>query len=210
VARIQRRRRVGCQLPCQIVQASGRHSDARVVTLSEGGLAVVSALRFEQGDPIWMRIAPRRGGPSIDVSAIVWNDRRAGSSARLRRLGCVVSDPSTAFLALLDRLEPAASRPAPTRPKGVCVALPKSNARQDEQAEQDLPRSREIQPPPKPEPEENLPYFRVRLQQIGGPRTRMLSVKARSATQAQQRALAELERICGDAGAWGVLEIRRI
>jgi hypothetical protein len=91
------------------------------------------------------------------------------------------------------------------------VAVPiRRDARPAEEAEADLPRSRELQPPPKREPEETLPYFRVRMKQIGGPRTRILTLRARSASHAEQLALDELARICSDAAGWGVLHIARV
>jgi hypothetical protein len=79
-----------------------------------------------------------------------------------------------------------------------------------DRVEPDLPRSRELQPPPKAEPLESLPYFRIRLKQIGGPRTRVLTLRARSATHAEKIALDELDRSVGGAEGWGILHIARI
>ena len=183
----------------------------RIVTLSEGGLAVVTDLGFDQGDPIRLLIKPDRRGKTISVSAIVWNDRSSaspGAQSRLRRYGCVVSHPSYSFLALLNRLAPEV--PQATRPEPVPIAVPRQRNLDTESVEPDLPRSREIQPPPKPEPEESLPYFRVRMKQIGGPRTRILTLRARSATQAETLALEELETICSDSEGWGILHIARV
>ena len=183
----------------------------RIVTLSEGGLAVVTDLDFDHGDPIRLVIKPDKGSKAISVSAIVWNDRSSassGSQSRLRRYGCVVSQPSYSYLALLNRLAPEI--PQATRPEPVPIAVPRQRNADSESVEPDLPRSREIQPPPKPEPEESLPYFRVRMKQIGGPRTRILTLRARSATQAETLALEELEAICSDAEGWGILHITRV
>jgi hypothetical protein len=168
----------------------------------------VTALDFDHGDSIQLRIQPGLGGRSICVSAIVWNDRspaRAGTSTRLRRYGCVVSQPTRSYLALLDQLAPKAPGPEP-----VPVAVPRPRDLESESIEPNLPRSREIQPPPKPEPEESLPYFRVRMKQIGGPRTRILTLRARSATQAETLAHAELATLCSDSEGWGILHIARI
>jgi hypothetical protein len=208
VGRITRRRRVRCKFSCEILQSSRRRVQGRIVTLSEGGLAVVTGLGFEQGDPIRLLIKPGLGGKSISVSGIVWNDRSAasaGTSSRLRRYGCIVSQPSRSYLALLDRLVPQATRPEP-----VPIPVPRPRDPAFESAEPNLPRSREIQPPPKPEPEESLPYFRVRMKQIGGPRTRILTLRARSATQAETLAHEELARLCSDSEGWGILHITRV
>jgi hypothetical protein len=178
------------------------------VTLSEGGLAVVGDLHFEQGDPIRLLVAPGGGAPPIKVSGIVWNDSAidGGSGrSRLRRLGSVVSHPSRSFLALIDRLDPPSDR-SETGP----IPIARPVAPLPDAPEPDLPRSRDLQPPPKPEPEESLPYFRVRMKQIGGPRTRILTLRARSATQAERLAHDELARVVSDAAGWGVLHISRI
>jgi hypothetical protein len=208
VGRITRRRRVRCKLSCEIAQSGRRRIPGRVTTLSEGGLAVLTDLRFEQGDPIHLKIKSGLGGKPIIVSAIIWNDRPSSGAdvkSRLRRYGCVISQPSRSYLALLDRLEPSSVRPDP-----VPVAVPRRRDTETESAEPDLPRSRELQPPTKREPEETLPYFRIRMKQIGGPRTRILTLRARSATQAETLALEELAKLCNDADGWGILHIARV
>jgi hypothetical protein len=209
LSRIKRQRRVGCRLKCEIVVAGRRgRVRGRVVSVSEGGLSVVADLDLEQGDTIRLLIEKDASRPPVKVSAIVWNDHSAsptGRASRLRRIGCVVSEPPRSFLALLGEVvsESATERPAP-----IPIARP---MRVDpEVVEFDLPRSRDLQPPPKSEPDETLPYFRVRLKQIGGPRTRVLTLRARSATQAERLALVELENICSDADGWGVLHIARL
>lgn len=209
MARIKRRRRVRCKLQCEIVQPNQRPVPARLVTLSEGGFAIITTLGLTQGESIRVLIKPDHGGSPIKVSGIVWNEEETASvssASRLHRLGCVVSEPPPAYLAILERLDPPSARPQP-----VPVAIPiRRTAEAEATAEVDLPRSRELQPPPKREPEESLPYFRVRMKQIGGPRTRILTLRARSASQAEQLALDELARVCSDAAGWGVLHIARI
>ena len=192
MSRIKRRRRVRCRLACEIIVSAKKRVAGRVITLSEGGLAVVTGLALEQGDPIRLVIDPN-GAKPIKVSAIVWNDSQPGSrgaGSSLHRIGCVISQPSDSYTALLERMLPV-SPPPQIRPQQVPVPIAKPRVRDfdGECAEADLPRSRELQPPPKLEPEESLPYFRIRLKQIGGPRTRIMTIQARSASQAEQRAL---------------------
>lgn len=208
VGRIQRRRRVRCKLACEIAQSNRRRIKARIVTLSEGGLAIVTDLDFDQGESIRLRIQPGLGRKSICVSAIIWNDRSPssyGNSSSLRRYGCVISEPTQSYLSLLDKLAPKAPRLEP-----VPIAVPRPRDLESESIEANLPRSREIQPPPKPEAEESLPYFRIRMKQIGGPRTRILTIRARSATQAESLAHDELETLCSDSEGWGILHISRV
>ena len=107
MARIARRKRVRCKLRCQII-AGRRPTEANIVSLSEGGLGVVAPMSLEQGDAIRLRILPPGRSEPLAVSGIVWNDqpaRVAKSGARLRLIGCVVSDPSRDFLSLFKRLD---------------------------------------------------------------------------------------------------------
>lgn len=174
------------------------------MSLSEGGLGIETHQRAEVGESVRLRILPRRPGATVSVEGIAWNDQPARSALHgggLRLLGVVVSDPPAAFLELLDELErrsaPAAARLERARPR------PATSAGQNEA---DLPRSRAPLPPPKPEPEESLPLFRVRLKQVGGPRTRVVVVRAHSAAEATERARAELDRAASlGATAWEVL-----
>lgn len=208
MARIKRRRRVRCKLSCDIAQPGRRRAQGRVVTISEGGLAVMTDLPLEQGDPIQLSIRSGLGGKPITISAIVWNDRSASSPVAptaLRRLGCVVSQPPRSYLTLLDRLCPEAPRK-----EAVPIAVPRRRDAVSETVEADLPRSRDLQPPLKREPEETLPYFRIRMKQIGGPRTRILTLRARSASQAEELAHAELSGACGTSEVWGILHIARV
>jgi hypothetical protein len=48
------------------------------------------------------------------------------------------------------------------------------------------------------------------MKQIGGPRTRILTLRARSATQAEVFAHLELAKICSNAEGWGILHIARV
>ena len=168
----------------------------------------VDAASERQGESIRVVIKPDNGGPAIKVTGIVWNEAESsgvGTSSRLHRLGCVVSEPPAAYIGILDRLAP------PSRPEPIPIAIPVRRPEpQPEAAEADLPRSRELQPPPKREPEETLPYFRIRMKQIGGPRTRILTLRARSASHAEQLALDELARVCRDSEGWGVLHVSRV
>jgi hypothetical protein len=208
MGRIQRRRRARCRLRCEIALAGRRRKQGRLVTLSEGGFAVVADLDLEQGDPIRLLVHPGAGASPVKVSGIVWNDIAADGGSgrsRLRRLGCVVSDPSRSFLELLDRLAPK-----PVQSERVAIPVARPRARVADVAEPDLPRSRDPQPPPKPEPDESLPFFRVRMKQIGGPRTRILTLRARSANQAEHLAHEELAQVVSGAEGWVILHIARV
>jgi hypothetical protein len=206
MARISRRHRVHCKLRCQIM-GGRRPVEASVVSLSEGGIGMVAPLRLEQGDSIRLRILPPGRTQPMDIGVIVWNDqpaRAAKPRADLRLLGCVVSDPSEDFLALVKRLD---RRPAPGAARQrIPVAKPKPPDTPVEETS-DLPRLREPVPPPKPEPEETLPTFRVRMKQIGGPRSRTIRLRARSVADAESIARSQLETRSDGSPAWELLEV---
>lgn len=168
------------------------------MSLSEGGFSVEAPLRVDQGDPLRVRILPHRKGRALEVEGIAWGDqpvRRARERAGgLRLLVCVLSDPPSEFLELLQGLLPRYTAPAerPVR------ALPRPHS---EPEEPNLPRSFEPLPPPKPKPVEELPFFRIRLKQTGGPRTRIVSIRARSTADAEALALEQC------SGPWKLLDV---
>jgi len=204
LARIQRRHRAACRLKCEILVSGPRRVRGRVVSISEGGLAVIADLDLQPGDPIRLMLEPELGTP-VKVSGIVWSDLSAspsGRSSQIRKFGCVVSEPTRPFRALLEALAPG----VPAR-RTVPVPLAPPRAVEPAGFNPDLPRSRELQPPPKLEPQERIPYFKVRLRQIGAPRTRILTLRARSATEAERIALDELDQTGAGPEAWGVLNV---
>lgn len=193
-------------MPCEVIEGRRSSVEATVVSLSEGGLGIEAPLRVEQGDPITLRLLPRRGERSVTVEGIVWNDRpirRSAKGTRLRLLGCILSDPPPDFNALIAEVEKRNAQP-----ERRATPILRQRAEPSPEPEADLPRSRAPLPPPKPEPEESLPGFRVRLKQVEGPRTRTVVVRARSLADAEERARAELAASNGGAtDGWEVLAV---
>jgi len=177
-----------------------------MLSVSEGGFGLETTARVEQGDPIRLRFQSQGALPEIEIEAIVWYDqpsRRSRGKGEQRFLGCVLPDRSPDFLGLFAEVE--RRNAPPERPLRAARPRP---APKPQAEDVDLPRSREPLPPPKPEPEETLPIFRVRLRQIGGPRTRTLSLRACSITQAAERARSELsESASAGSERWAVLEV---
>lgn len=180
-----------------------------MLSVSEGGFGLETTARVEQGDPIRLRFPAQGSLAELELEAIVWYDHpapRARGNAQQRLLGCVVADRSPSFLDLFAEVE---RRSAPPQ-RWVGAPRPR-NAQKLHTAEADLPRSRDPLPPPKPEPEEELPSFRVRLRQIGGSRTRVVSVRACSIRQAAECARSELSDATGPhADRWAVIEVTPI
>ena len=66
-------RRVRCRLACEIHGARKR-ATGTVLDMSEGGLAVQTALKADQGDTLRIRIQAA-GGP-LEVETLVWHSRQ--------------------------------------------------------------------------------------------------------------------------------------
>ena len=179
----------------------------RVVSIFEDELTVVAELALVKGDPIEMIIEPRSGVP-VEVSAIVCDDDSAspsGRSSRIRKLLCDVSAPSLSFLELVDALDPSSAEPGP---------LPNSRAHpvanDCDFIDPDLPCSRKLEPSHRTGPGDSISRFRVRLHQSGGPRTRMLTLRARSAIEAERIALQELGKLDSGAMGWDIRHVVRV
>jgi hypothetical protein len=177
-----------------------------VLRISEAGFGLETTQRVEQGESIRVRIRAHGAVSEVQVDAIVWYDHPAPNGYKkgaLRLLGCVLPDRSPPFLELFAAVErrntprerPTAKRHTRPEPKPCSEDV-------------DLPRSRDPLSPPKPEPEESLPCFRVQLRQVGGPRTRRVSVRACSMPQAAERALSQSsDPARRDSEVWEVLEV---
>jgi hypothetical protein len=166
--------RVRCRFPCEIL-VSGRSASGTVLDLSEGGLSVLAALEADQGTSLLIRLqAP--GGEPIEVEALVWHSRRVrdrttGKDASV--LGLMVSRAGQGYSRLA---APArAGAPEPVRP------------------------SHESEP--RELGEEELVGFRIRVKERSSPRTRILTLSAKSDEEARELAATHLE------DGWEVLEV---
>lgn len=192
----QRSERIRCHLPCEIHLRRRRKISATVTGLSEKGLRLETDQGIDQGNAFRICILPHRGDRAVRADAIAWSthERRTPGAGRNRFVvGFLVSDPSSAFLALIEevrRREDPAAGAVDVRKTTPCDGA--------------LPRPRSPLPPPKEEEEETLPRFRVRLKHGGSPRSRSATLRARSAREAERRALGDLEP------EWEVLEVVRL
>jgi hypothetical protein len=205
--RTARRSRVRCKLRCQIIRGR-RHVEGTVISLSEGGLGIVAPLQLDECDPIELRILPPGRTRDIEISGLVWYERPARIAqprAPLRMLGCVVSDLSGSLSALMTKLDPGST--APVARRQAPVREQKAIDRASKEA-LDLPRSREPLPPPKPDPEETLPRFKVRMKQVAGPRTRIVALRAQSVAEAARIARSQIDTSSDGSPAWELLEVK--
>lgn len=173
--------------------------------LSEGGLSIVGPVTPSQGEPVRIRLLPHRKRRAIDVNGLVWNVSPARGAHRqpgFSMVGCLVSDPPEAFRALFSQI--ATRMPAPASRTIPLVSPRPSPPAEEVGADRDLPRVRELEAPPKRESEESLPTFRLRMKQKCGSRTRCVSVRALSLTEAEAIARS---RIGGSAADWELIEV---
>ncbi|MDJ0866986.1 MAG: PilZ domain-containing protein [Myxococcota bacterium] len=186
-----------CRLPAELRIGRRGSLRATVVSLSEGGLGVETERALEQGDPVEAVVHPQRGRHAVAVPAIVWNVQamraRDGSQRRFL-MSLLVSEPPPAYLALFAKLLGPVREP---------TRAPRSRSELLAAFDESLPRSKEPMAPPKPEPEETLPLFQVRVKQCGGPRSMTVPVNAQSQRAARETVLSEL------SGEWEVLEVMR-
>jgi hypothetical protein len=188
----QRSERIRCHLPCEIMRGRRRRIPATVTGLSEKGFNLEMKLGVDQGDALRICLLPHRGKRAVTVDAIAWSTRerydlRTGQSRR--ETGFMVSDPGPAFLELVEEVRRRENSVSPI------------DVRNAKACDGTLPRPRSPLPLHKPDEEENLPRFRVRLKHGGSPRSRSATVRARSAQEAERRALGDLD------SEWAVLSV---
>jgi hypothetical protein len=205
-----------------------------VVDLSEGGIGIETTLAIKAGDPVRIRLFPKRRVGSVELQGIAWNRRKRGPAAgrgAIPVVGFMLSDPPQAYLELLERqsgrdqqaqrlarLErmapPIAEAPlgreatpspeAPSSPSPVVEPAEPLQVVEEPPQDSALPRPKFPLPPPKPSAEEALPAFRVRVKQTSGPRTRRLTIRAQSEQDAARRVELELGR------GWEILELSSV
>ncbi len=173
--------RYRCQLRCTLRRGT-KHHDATVLDLSSSGLSIRTTLDLAQGDEIDLRIEP-----DIQFQAIAWRTTRT-------RNGCVVgmmlSHVCPQFEVLVERH--AARTPAATT---AATATPTAIESPAAVTESPTPSSA---PPPRQSRGEI--WWRLRVKDGDGNRTRVVAIVAGSREDAIAGALAEI------GGGWEILE----
>ena len=148
-----------------------------MLDVSLSGLLVQTALALGQGDDVAIEI---EGG--VRMKALAWHSRRmrrGGEECFV--VGMMLSEVGSDYEALVTRI--AGARPAPSaRPK---PAPPAAEAGVAAEA------SRPKRPPPLLAPRRSS-WWRLRIKQVDGPRTRVVTLAAESKEQAIAQSLAEL------------------
>ena len=167
--------RYRCQLPCVLQRRKERH-DATVLDLSSSGLSIRTKLDIAQGDEVELQIEP-----AIQFQAIAWRTKRTQSGFII---GLMLSNVCSAYEGLVERH--AARRPAAT-----ATATPTATAT----AATEHPAPAAAPPPPPAEL-----WWRLRVKDCEGNRTRVVAIVAASREEAIAGTLAEI------GGGWEILE----
>jgi hypothetical protein len=194
----KRAQRVKRRMTCELALA-GREYRGIVLDLSETGIFVQTEATPAPSERLRIRLhAP--DGSEVELEATV--ARRQVAPPQLTTvvrggLGLRVDRPPEAYFRLLG-MAAAEAQGATARAlaKGFAGSPPPAAASRSAPA---APPAAAAPPEPPPEPD---PAFRVRVKQSDGPRSRTLTVRARSPSEARKRALAEL----GGRG-WEILSV---
>lgn len=164
-----------------------------VLDVSLSGLSLQTNLELAQGDEVELEIGD---GARVRVLALAWNARRvrrAGETSNV--VGMMLSEVGADYEALVARVAASRAKPA-ARPPARTPAAPLSTA---SQAPPRQPVRRAPPPLPRPRP---LLWWRLRVKETNGPRTRLVTLAAASAEDAAAQSLAEM------GGGWVVLEVK--
>jgi hypothetical protein len=173
--------RYRCQLRCTLRRGTTRR-DATVLDLSSSGLSVRTTLDLGQGDEMEVLI-----DPAMRFQAIAWRTTRTRSGLVV---GMMLSDVCPQFEALVERHE--------TRtPAATTAATATPTATEPPAQTTEPPRPASSRPPPPPHAEL---WWRLRVKDGGGSRTRVVAIVAGSREDAIAGALAEI------GGGWEILE----
>jgi hypothetical protein len=175
----ERRRapRYRCRLRCAL-RAGRRTDDALVLDVSLSGLLVQTSLAFGQGDDVDVEI---EGG--VRIKALAWHARRVRRGSEESFLvGMMLSEVGSEYETFVGRI--AGAHPAP-----------KPQAKQSPNATEAAPARAAARPertlPPMPT-RRAASWWRLRIKQVDGPRTRVVTLSAGSKEQAIAQSLAEL------------------
>jgi hypothetical protein len=192
----ERRRapRYRCRLRCTL--RHGRQSDdALVLDVSLSGLLVQTSFVLGQGDDVALEIAD---GP-VRLHALAWHSRGQRRAAKPTFfVGMMLSDVGPDYEALVARI--AGNQPArrtAAAPRAPAAGpTPETGPASVPSAASPLPISKH----PPPLPTTRASWWRLRIKQVDGPRTRVVTLAAPSKEQAISQSLAELGE------GWEVLE----
>ena len=165
-----------------------------MLDVSLSGLSVQTTLDLAQGDEVEIEIAE---GVRMTVKALAWNTRRVRrGDERFFVVGMMLAEVGPDYETLVIRV--AGSRPA----RAAARSAPAAPAAGGEPAPARSAPAAERKAPPTVAGPRRLPWWRLRVKETTGPRTRLVTLAAASAEDAKAQSLAEM----GDG--WEVIDVR--
>lgn len=180
-----------CRLRC-VARRGAKCEDALLLDVSLSGLSLQTSLALTQGDEVALEI-PGADGARVQVRALAWNARRVRRGATTSNVvGMMLAEVGADYEALVERV--AGSRPsaAPIPAKAPAEPLAEPTP---------APETRHRAPPPHLGPRRLL-WWRLRVKETSGPRTRIVTLAAASAEAAAAQSLAEM------GAGWEVIEVK--
>jgi len=165
-----------------------------LLDVSLSGLLLQTSLELTQGDEVALEI-PGADGARVQVRALAWNARRVrrgGTTSNV--VGMMLAEVGADYEALVDRV--AGSRAPAARAPANAPAEPRSKPTQEP-----APQTRHRAPPPHLGPRRLL-WWRLRVKETSGLRTRIVTLAAASAEAAAAQSLAEM------GAGWEVIEVK--
>ena len=162
-----------CRYPCEISSSQGS-SDGVVLDVSEAGLSIQTQCKVYPEGSLCIRIK-LPGNTVMEVEARVWHSRRArkrGTDETYWMLGLILLKTPDAYIDL----------------------LPIEDAKDEDEAKEEESDAADQEPA-------QLRPYRIRVKHRSGPRTRVLSLSAKSEDEARSLATADL------MDDWELLEV---
>jgi hypothetical protein len=174
-----------CRLRC-VVRRGAKREEATILDVSLSGLSLQTGMPLAQGDEVEIEVSD---GGRVLVRALAWNVRRVRRGQEtLSVTGMMLAEVGPDYEALVIRTAGSRAARSPRDP-GRAPAPP-------------APAQPRRAPPPALLSPRRLPWWRLRVKQANGSRTRMVTLAAESAEDAATRSLAELGE------GWEVMEVR--
>jgi hypothetical protein len=177
-----------CRLKAEL-RRGGQGFEASLLDVSLSGLSLQTGVALSQGEPVELTIEGE-----VRVKALAWHAHRLKKAGPpTYKIGMMLAEVGPDYERLVARV---AGRPAAPRPAGATDPEPAAARSAGAAAAQPAPR-RGLPPVPSKRP----PWWRVRLKDATGPRSRVVTLAAVSREAAAAASLAE-------AGAsWDVVEV---
>jgi hypothetical protein len=176
-----------------VVRRGAKREDAVLLDVSLSGLSLQTSLELSQGDEVALEIPA--DGARVRVQALAWNARRVRRGGETSNVvGMMLAEVGADYEALVERV--AGSRPSAAPVPAKAPAEPLSKPTREP-----APETRHRAPPPHLGPRRLL-WWRLRVKETFGQRTRIVTLAAASAEAAAAQSLAEM------GAGWEVIEVK--